>query len=1114
MDLADVSADFFDKISDTINDLKSDNSKKIIQIYRLIKSVYGQLVSKESRHFSTMLAATAFINDKYELGEVLEKKYYGISGLFRALSKNPKLTASTDELNYTIKYSIEIVKKLSGFELPFEFEQLIKLIPELNLVNKYSVNRDKIEIRGAIVVDNPFYKRKINSHYIELKCKHEETGDFLLKVGYPYLENANMIYPEICINLIDSEIIRYEPLTLSIHSPGIMIFEPDYLIDATELAESYNFNDAFKINFLKRYFKTSVTYPLVLGNLINSLFDEILLKPDTNFETAKNNALKNRPLSVFAIYEKGKLKNSVLNTELHFYFNQIRKFVNEILAVNFQSASFSVEASFISPLYGIQGRLDLLAEYSNDKDRKDIIELKSGSSPATSYAINIGDRKIPIGVWYNHLAQVLAYNLLLESTFSGRKGNSSILYIKTEDKPLRDVAGLKNVVEKLIIHRNNIILLEYAIRNMSFKIFESRSNINYNGLPSYISEKIDLFYSVINNLDETERNFLYEFSSFILRESYAVKTGASLSNNAKGYSALWNDSIEEKIEDNNILINLEINTNESDFNNLHLTFDIPSDNTFTSFRKGDIAILFAYDNIIKANEINNQLLKCTVKSISATKVTVSLRNKLISKSLLKLDSKWRLEPDSIDTIDKISYSSLFTFLRSEKSKRDLILGRTAPKFNENVTEDIEGLNFNQNEIVNRAVNSNDYFLIQGPPGTGKTNVILKNIASQILKNTNENILITAYTNRAVDEISSALSSLELCSDFIRLGSKEACNDYERHLPLIVEKYDMKTAYERLRAARIVVSTVASVLTNQEIFDIKDFDTLIVDEASQILEPQILGLIANTKRFLLIGDEKQLPPVVVQNLQSRKCENKLLNDIGIFDYSISLFERLIKQCSDKNWDFAYSTLTYQARMHNEIQDFPATRFYNNLLKPACEKQFQPQIPFDMNSNNLFEKILATNRIVFIDCEQEKGKINENEAEIALKFIETISSKVEIEPDTIGVIAPFRLQCFEVYKRLSLEQKELITVDTVERFQGSQRDYIILSMSVNSKNLLDRVISQDISGTTDRKLNVAMTRAKSHFILVGNSFLLSQSIHYNDLIEYIKIKGGYYKSYEIT
>jgi DNA replication ATP-dependent helicase Dna2 len=415
--------------------------------------------------------------------------------------------------------------------------------------------------------------------------------------------------------------------------------------------------------------------------------------------------------------------------------------------------------------------------------------------------------------------------------------------------------------------------------------------------------------------------------------------------------------------------------------------------------------------------------------------------------------------------------------------------------------------------VQNAVNSDNYYLIDGPPGTGKTHKILKHIIEILQQNYDFNILVAAYTNRAVDEIAEAIQSIDSNTNFIRIGSKEASDDFEHHLPKIIEKYGNNEAYKRLKQTKVIISTVSSLHTNSEIFDLKDFDTLIIDEASQILETYLIGLIIKVRKFILIGDDKQLPPISIQNPNSLICDNPELISIGINNFSNSLFSRLKQICENNNWNNAIGKLSYQARMHNEIQEFPNLHFYENRLIPKKENQFSKIERFDTQAENKIEKILAKNRVIFIECPLDIGKTNKYESEICKLIVETIEQKYELNFELLGIISPFRMQCFELLKNLNEKQKEYINIDTVERYQGSQREFIIMSCSANSEFLLERIKSEDLLGKVDRKLNVAITRAKSHFIMLGNSYYLSKSTHYNNFINYVKSKNSFYYYREI-
>ncbi len=433
------------------------------------------------------------------------------------------------------------------------------------------------------------------------------------------------------------------------------------------------------------------------------------------------------------------------------------------------------------------------------------------------------------------------------------------------------------------------------------------------------------------------------------------------------------------------------------------------------------------------------------------------------------------------------------------------------------------LNDEQNRIINKALDAKDYFLLVGPPGTGKTSLILRNLTFELHKEPENNILLLAYTNRAVDEICEAISEL----DFLRIGSEYSTA--EKHRPKLLDKKieelkSRKEVKELMEKTRIFVATVAAVTNKPEIFELKKFNVAIIDEASQILEPQIIGILPLVDKFVMIGDHKQLPAIVLQNQYKSQVADEELRAIGLNNRSNSLFERLYNLCQKNAWTWAYDTLTYQGRMHVELADFPNQFFYENVLKPARPEQ---TMLLNLSSNlipnliknkdiNLTEIVLAR-RLSFIAtqsfADDLSDKINTNEAILAATLVAEIielyrkNGKPFVAEKTVGIITPYRNQIAHIRNYLQLqgiENYEKITVDTVERYQGSQRDIIIISFCINKLYQMKNLVSLTDDGVVDRKLNVALTRAREQMILLGNVDLLKTDTVYAALIGYCREK----------
>lgn len=264
---------------------------------------------------------------------------------------------------------------------------------------------------------------------------------------------------------------------------------------------------------------------------------------------------------------------------------------------------------------------------------------------------------------------------------------------------------------------------------------------------------------------------------------------------------------------------------------------------------------------------------------------------------------------------------------------------------------------------------------------------------------------------------------------------------------------------------------------------------------------------------MIGDHKQLPAVVQQTQDVSKVNEKSLNDILLTDCRLSLFERLLKKY-ENNEHITYM-LRNQGRMHQDIALFPNVAFYNNMLDVVPLPHQIAELPTAIDSDDSIMAMLQTKRIAFIDAELPdftvSYKVNQVEADIICDIVKHIYEleKEAFEPyETVGVIVPYRNQIATIRNTISkLGIKELhdITIDTVERYQGSQRKYIIYGFTIQRSFQLDFLTDNtfvDSQGNViDRKLNVAMTRAKEHLIMVGNSRILSQNPIFKRMIDFI-------------
>lgn len=908
-----------------------------------------------------------------------------------------------------------------------------------------------------------------------------------------------------------------QPSLTTLYNTTIAVLQPDFLIDVSDITSCYcNSKVEFPIfPIIQKFFYGPATKELLKGNIINELFDLLLMDINCNFSDSYALAVDKHKLETLVVLSND--QNNINISAWRKYIKSVFDILQREILDNYSNSINYIEPSFESYDYGLQGRLDLMTV---DNNNINIVELKSGKAPnSANVIVKIGikeKKELALPLWINHYIQIICYNILLNANFgSDRQGESSILYANT------DVIGrLRNVLDNgfvqcdIIEVRNWIVRYYYELaKNKNLSIF--RINNFIQELPSYLQDRMLFFINRLNSLSKVEQEYLKEQISFVAKELFSNKIGMFTDNNIEKFGTKF-------IELNNesCITNLLLLEEESDIKSSRLVFKRENINSIDSFRIGDSCKLYVApidDDINNKEELirRNLLLRGSIVDIDQYKIVVILRNKFTSKISLS-KNKWLLTGDY--TSKGELFSSIGRFMLNDFNNKQYILGLKEPKFIANSIidkyidseeiNDIGTLTDKQKNILKRALSSQNYYLVQGPPGTGKTSYILRCLVKTLENCTNENILLLANTNRAVDEICKAITKIRSNLSFIKLG-KNTNSIYSNNCISTIKYNELE---QRIKNTRIFVSTVASAQSSDNIFELKFFDTIIIDEATQILEAAIIGLLSHAKRFIMIGDEKQLPAISTLSEANLQICNNELEKIHLTNVGDSLFERLLRICKANDWNNAYGMLTEQSRMNINIMELANELFYNNKL----------EVRKGMNVHK--------GNIKFYDIKyySQTPKINTEEAKEVVKIVKKIINEYKMQnktigSDTIGIISPWRLQCNEIYKYLEQDEKlkelleeinltenkkmnmkELILVDTVERFQGSERDIIIYSTATNYKIFLDKLSNSKIIDNidVDRKLNVAITRAKEQFILLGNKNFLNQNVIYKRLIELIE------------
>ena len=426
----------------------------------------------------------------------------------------------------------------------------------------------------------------------------------------------------------------------------------------------------------------------------------------------------------------------------------------------------------------------------------------------------------------------------------------------------------------------------------------------------------------------------------------------------------------------------------------------------------------------------------------------------------------------------------------------------------------------QGQAVKKALQAccnQNFFLIHGPPGTGKTTVITEIVRH--LASRGEKVLITSHTNVAVDNVLENLFPF-FGHNITRLGLKIKVSNLLKDLVPKSEDESVKLSVSQIVGATL--SKLSILVLNKKLsFEAPYFDVVIVDESSMATIPLTLSGVLLGKKFILVGDHKQLPPITKSRMPpscygvncNEKCE--------------SLFRLLIELYPENS-----SMLETQFRSHPLIVGFSSQTFYGNRIKSAescSEKKISlprildnEQIKGIVNQNPLCYVNMHYDDMPYDDVVEwfpprnellqkktQSSCLNRYEATVALKIRhDLIRSGVPAEK--IWIITPYRLQR-EIIKRVvrklsgSLpkndgdQQDEDIIASTVDSIQGKENDIVIYDLTWVHSGGSGKIA---YALADFRRLNVALTRAKKKLIVIGDLYKLSGQYPYGALADYLK------------
>lgn len=1135
--------EFFDDLIE-IHNGQNSIIDKYPKLRSLLERVCKDLTANESIQFSNLFSRLNYVCEKTNLDR---RKTFQINTL--RINANNVLHAdfkpTQEDYLQNLKALCNALSHFYGISIP---KILFDILPKTDFYKpkqrqgkKY--DRIRIEVSSA---DEQFIYAFDEENPTEepIKIKHHVLG-----INTEFNTTIGKLWKGCQLNLIDVTVDEQ-----GIYLPDLIILEPDYLLDISSLAECMKDYGKHPLNFIQSKFEAiDNTAAILLGHTANSFLDDFINEKSHNpvvLATARKKVFKTFPFefSTCSDLEKKDKEGNTYFEKAIIQFENIKNVVNSVFpAKKIDRENALLEPNFICEHLGVQGRLDFL-QLQSKEGKKFVIELKSGKAPFPETNTEL------IGL--NHKSQAFIYQIIIQKILSVqfRDLNTFILYSKYTDPNanLRLSTPFMAAIKEIMNIRNLIVANERSIASdraetKTREIVKSikpetliiDKPLTHPFIVKYIIPQIIHFKSFFQNASELELEYFHSFYSFVTKEHYISKAGDTEYDSTKGISSLWLSSLEEKFEAGEILTDLSIieNLSETDLPTIKLKIPTYEHDFLPNFRQGDIVILYER-NDKKDNVTNKQIFKGSIEELTPTEIKVRIRFKQRNQSVIPQNSKYAVEHDFLDSSYNSMYRGLYAFLQANQDRKYLLLNQRQPTQDINQSLANNYISEEVNEIILKAKQAKDYFLLVGPPGTGKTSLALKSMVEEFYCEPNNNILLLSYTNRAVDEICDALNNVKHNPPYIRIGSELSCEPRHRKrlLEKVIEHCEKRDEVKaEIQKHRIFVGTVASLSSKTELFKLKHFQVAIIDEASQILEPSLIGILSAKNasggnaidKFILIGDHKQLPAVVLQNEESSKVTSPTLNQIGLTDRKNSLFERLYNLHKSDKKSLVWGMLHKQGRMHPDIALFPNYSFYNSQLEAVPTLHQSSNLEYNKFENiNPFQKLIATKRLAFIPSEKHKeektNKTNTYEAKIIKELVKQIfdlyqANNLKFSPvETVGIITPFRSQIALVKREihaLNIPELNNITVDTVERFQGSQRDIIIYSFSINQYYQLDFLASNNIEDEgqiIDRKLNVAITRAKKQLFVVGNPSILSNNLIYYRFIEFIRSKSGYIKS----
>ena len=985
-----------------------------------------------------------------------------------------------------------------------------------------------------------------DEHFIYGK-DHTHPTEQLLKVEYAdetdrtFADLNGQLYEGAQLNLLSVKAIKAEGAYPYVLKPEVLVLDPDFLIDITALCACIKpYGYSAYTHLLNKFAPPARSAAIQLGNAANQFLDDcvnerFIQNADGTTEAelylrSMQNSFRLSPLAWSTLPD---IDRDFFN-RCEMQFHHIRQTVRNSFStagIDIRQTEVELEPSFLCEALGLQGRMDLLTRNA-DK----LVELKSGKADEYPYRSPKEE----------HCLQMALYKEILYYNLDRRREQVQSYLFYSRYPGLYAVDVPRSHIRRAMALRNAILHIEHRLRRgesrtLIEELTEERLNVDGRAdrlYTRYLRPRMMEILAPLHGMRGVEADYFHRFLTFTAREQFRAKVGDDRADSPGGFAETWCCDTQTKQQNGNILTGLKLHPvpdEEGAIVRLDLQLPEYGEDFLPNFRQGDMVMLYER-NHEGDNVTNKQFFRCTIEEIHPERMLLKLSYKQRNAGVFRPDSLYAVEPGYMDATFNQAYSGLFSLLTAPRERKELLLGIRPPATDPSVRLHRHYLNEEIDRIVLKAKQARDYFLLVGPPGTGKTSVALKSMVEEFLSDhPQKTLLLMAYTNRAVDEICHTLSAINPAPEYIRIGQELNCApDFRPRLMkhVIGDATSRKEIYEKLAPVRVFAGTISSLCNQTELFSLKVIDVAIIDEASQVLEPQLLPLLCATTpvnrgdynlnrlaigKFILIGDHKQLPAVVSQPREMSRVTEDSLQAIGLTDCRNSLFERLHRLSSLQGTEGIVEMLHRQGRMHPSICEFVNRNYYNGGLDAVPLPHQQEPLAFGTRpDDDRWTAFVGGARMAFISVQADEAeyyiKSNKREAETVAHLVHTLCqlhsrSGIPFSPcKQIGIIVPFRAQIAMIRKALAerhIPDTAGITIDTVERYQGSQRDIIIFSTTVSRPYQLS-ILSEPImtdGREIDRKLNVALTRARKQFFMTGNETLLRNCTAYREFLDFL-------------